>query len=174
MFNSDAPKKFYQDMNPKIVLADYHDAAQAQDLIHLLDLYAHSPMGGGKPLAAGVKLRLVSELAKIPNAFSVLAYVDNRAAGLVNCLQSFSTFKCKPLVNIHDVVVHQDFRRLGLATKMFHKVEAIAIERGCCKLTLEVLARNTIAKKAYTKFGFNPFELSAEHGQALFFEKALY
>ena len=161
-------------MNSKIVLADYHDAAQAQDLVHLLDHYAHSSLGGGKPLAAGVKLRLVSELAKILNAFSVLAYVDSRAVGLVNCFQSFSTFKCKPLVNIHDVVVHEDFRGLGLATKMFHKVEAIANERGCCKLTLEVLTHNTIAKKAYTKFGFSPFELTAEYGQALFFEKLLY
>jgi ribosomal protein S18 acetylase RimI-like enzyme len=161
-------------MNFKIALADYHDAAQAQDLIRLLDHYAQSPMGGGKPLAADVKPRLVRELAKIPNAFSVLAYVDNRAAGLMNCFQNFSTFKCKPLVNIHDVVVHEDFRRLGLATKMFHEVETIAVERGCCKLTLEVLTRNSIAIKAYTKFGFNPFELSTEHGQALFFEKVLY
>ena len=53
------------------------------------------------------------------------------------------------------------------------KVTEIARERGCCKLTLEVLERNHAAQKAYRSFGFAPYELAPETGMAMFWEKKL-
>ena len=38
-------------------------------------------------------------------------------------------------------------------------VEEIALERNCCKLTLEVLEKNYIAINSYKKFGFNQYQL---------------
>jgi ribosomal protein S18 acetylase RimI-like enzyme len=160
-------------MHSKVIIADYANPQQANDLVMLLEHYALDPMRGNKPLAASVKQNLASELAKIPNAISILCYVNNNAAGLLNCFQGFSTFKCKPLINIHDVIVHSQYRGQGLSTQMLDVVEQLAIDRGCCKLTLEVLTENTLAKHAYTKFGFNPYQIGAENGHALFLEKPL-
>lgn len=102
------------DLNIKIVQADYSNSQHAKDIGDLLNAYALDPMGGGKALEERVKSSLASELARIPCAFSILCYVDDKAAGLVNCFQSFSTFQCKPLINIHDVTVNNEYRGIGL------------------------------------------------------------
>ena len=135
--------------------------------------YACEPIVGGEPLSSHVRENLVAELAKLPGAFSVLAYVDSQAAGLVNCMMGFSTFKCKPLVNIHDVTVDQAFRGRKLCQKMFDEVQRVAMERGCCKLTLEVLDGNVAAKKAYKNFGFQADKVAPVNGIALFWQKVI-
>jgi ribosomal protein S18 acetylase RimI-like enzyme len=160
-------------MNIDLVTVDYDDPQQAEDLVYLLDSYAQDSMGGGEPLAQTTKENLAMSLSKVPNAFSVICYVDGQAAGLINCFEAFSTFKCKPLVNIHDVAVLSEFRGLGISQKMLMKVEQIANEKGCCKLTLEVLEGNKVAKNAYVKFGFAGYELDPKMGQAQFWEKEL-
>jgi len=48
--------------------------------------------------------------------------VNGIAAGLVTCFELFSTFSCKPLINIHDVIVLKKFRGNGLSQKMLKKV----------------------------------------------------
>ena len=157
----------------EIIEADYSNEKHCRDIPLLIDIYASDPMGGGKPLAKEVKNNLVSELAKIAGAFSILAYIDGKAAGLINCFQGFSTFSCKPLINIHDVIVLDEYRGKGLSLSMLQKVEEIAIAKGCCKLTLEVLSNNAVAKSAYKKFGFDDYELHPNAGTALFWQKAL-
>jgi ribosomal protein S18 acetylase RimI-like enzyme len=156
-----------------ILRADYHNASHAKAVSYLLNCYAEDPMGGGKPLSLEVKTNLAAKLAEQGNAFSVLCYVDGQATGLINCFFGFSTFKCKPLVYIHDVVVIGNHRGLGLSQKMLDEVERIAREKECCKLTLEVLEGNEIAKNAYLKFGFSGYELDPKMGKALFWEKVL-
>jgi ribosomal protein S18 acetylase RimI-like enzyme len=152
---------------------NYRDAQQAQDMLFLLESYALDPMGGATPLSQTVKHNLATELAKLPHAFSVICYVEDKPAGLVNCFEAFSTFKCKPLINIHDVVVSAEYRGLGISQKMLQHVENIAIQKGCCKVTLEVLEGNHVAKNAYLKFDFAGYELDPKMGKALFWEKPL-
>ncbi|OOZ42911.1 GNAT family N-acetyltransferase [Solemya elarraichensis gill symbiont] len=141
-------------MKLEIIQADYSNKKHRGDIPMLLDAYASGPMVGGTPLKAKVKQNLVHELSRRPYAFSVIAYVDECPAGLVNCFEAFSTFACKPLANIHDVMVLNKYRGNGICQKMLEKVESIAIARGCSKLTLEVLTNNDAAKAAYEKFGF--------------------
>ena len=160
-------------MDIEIIEADYCDSRQAGDLAYLLNCYACDPMGGGAPLDEEVMSSLAAELARRPHAFSILAYVNGEPAGLINCFEGFSTFKCKPLVNIHDVVVLGDYRGQGLSQRMMAKVEDIARQRGCCKLTLEVLEGNRAAQRAYLHYGFRGYQLDPETGHALFWEKPL-
>ena len=160
-------------MNIEIILADYNDPAHQAAIIELLDEYARDPMGGAKGLSDWTKENLPAALAGTANAFSILALADGTPAGLINCFQTLSTFKCKPLVNIHDVMVSRVFRGKGLSTAMLAKVEETARQRGCCKLTLEVLEGNTIARKSYRKFGFQGYELDPAMGKAMFWEKPL-
>ncbi|RZL62933.1 MAG: hypothetical protein EOP81_14675 [Variovorax sp.] len=85
-----------------IFLADYRNPAHAAALVGLLDAYANDPAGGGTPLTADVKQGLPTALAARPQAYSVLAFDDDAPVGLVNCIEGFSTFACRPLVNVHD------------------------------------------------------------------------
>lgn len=160
-------------MDVEIIQADYTDPRQSKDLIFVLNAYASDPMGGGTPLSDFAKANLAEKLATLPHAFSILAYVDGEPAGLVNCFETLSSFACKPLINIHDLAVLEKFRGRRLSQRLLEKVEAIARERACCKITLEVLSGNTVAKNAYTKFGFAGYELDPATGHALFWEKAL-
>lgn len=157
----------------QICRADYSNPAHAEAILVMLQHYALDPMGGGKPLSQAVTDTLVSELARRDFAVSVLAFLNGEIVGLINAFEGFSTFACRPLLNIHDVVVLRPHRGLGIAQAMFVEVERIAIERGCCKLTLEVLAHNQPAKQVYRKLGFAPYQFSAETGQAEFWQRPL-
>lgn len=153
--------------------ADLTDAQHANAVVFLLNSYANSPEGGGKPLPEEVQRNLAGTLQQRSEATVVLAFEEDTPAGLVICLEGFSTFSCKPLLNIHDVFVASGYRGQGLARRLFDHVETIAKARGCCKLTLEVLEGNERARAAYTKFGFAGYELDPEMGRALFWEKKL-
>jgi GNAT superfamily N-acetyltransferase len=155
------------------VTADYHNPRHAADIVRLLNAYALDPMGGGKSLPVSVTAILVSELAKRPYAFTVIAYVDDTAVGLINCFEAFSTFAARPLINIHDVVVDKPWRGHGISQLMLDKVEAMAIQKGCCKLTLEILQGNKTAGNAYQKFGFSAYSLDPQMGDAVFWQKWL-
>lgn len=156
-----------------VCLADYRDATQAAALVDLLDAYASDPAGGGKPLGAAVREGLPAALAARPQAFSVLAYDGGQPVGLVNCIEGFSTFACKPLVNVHDVVVLASHRGRRVAQKMFALVEQEARKRGACKLTLEVLSGNAPALRAYEREGFEGYQLDPAFGHAIFLQKKL-
>lgn len=160
-------------MTIEIVQVDYQNPQHAKHMIELLDCYATDPMGGGVALSDYTAQNLVPELAKRPDAFSLIAYVDGQPAGLTNCFEGFSTFACQPLVNIHDVVVASEYRRMGISRLMFDQVETIARNRNCCKLTLEVLEGNSIAQRAYERYGFSHYQLDQNHGSALFWQKHL-
>lgn len=160
-------------MTIEIIVADYNDPVHQAAIVELLDEYARGPMGGAKGLSDWTKENLPAALAGTANAFSILALADGTPAGLINCFQTLSTFKCKPLLNIHDVMVSRALRGKGLSTAMLAKVEEIALQRGCCKLTLEVLEGNSIARKSYKKFGFSGYELDPVLGKAMFWEKPL-
>jgi len=160
-------------MSINLVNVDYLNPQHAQELIYLLDSYAQDPMGGGEGLNQYVKDNLVSELAKLPHALSLICYLDNKPAGLVNCFEAFSSFMCKPIMNIHDVVVLNEFRGKGISQLLLEKVEDVARERGCCKITLEVLEGNKVAQNSYMKFGFAGYELDPTMGKAMFWQKPL-
>jgi len=156
-----------------IVRVDYQNPQQASELVLLLDGYARDPMGGGAPLNQFVKDNLVAELSKRDFGLSLIAYVDNLPAGLLNAFEGFSTFACKPLFNVHDIIVLEAFRGLQLSQLLLQELEKIARARGCCKITLEVLEGNSIAQRAYQKAGFAGYELDPQMGKAMFWQKKL-
>jgi ribosomal protein S18 acetylase RimI-like enzyme len=156
-----------------VLQASYSNPTHAEAIGIVLNHYAEDPMGGGHSLDPELLRRLPEELARRPHAFSVLAFVGGEPAGLVNCFEGFSTFACKPLVNVHDVAVVDKFRGLGLSQKMLQKVEEISRQRGCCKITLEVLEGNAVAQNAYSKFGFAPGMFDPDHGRMQFWIKSL-
>lgn len=160
-------------MSITIIQADYANPVHATALVMLLDAYAQDPMGGGHGLSDFAKTNLVPSLAARPQAYSVLAFVGDQPAGLVNCIEGFSTFACRPLVNVHDVAVLSNYRGQGLAEKMLLLAESLARARGACKLTLEVLSGNAGAARLYERIGFAAYQLDPVMGQARFMQKLL-
>lgn len=157
----------------EIVRARYDDPAHAAALVELLDTYARDPAGGGEPLNDFARENLVDALAARPFVFSVLAFDGETPVGLVNAIEGFSTFACRPLVNVHDVVVMPSHRGRGIAAAMLAEVEAVARGRGACKLTLEVLEGNAAARALYRRLGFAAYQLDPAMGQARFMQKWL-
>ena len=160
----------------RVCRADYANPIHAAAVVKMLDAYARDPMGGGAGLSDHAKAHLVPSLAARPQAFTVLAFDgadEQRPIGLVNCIEGFSTFACRPLVNVHDVAVLEGYRGLRVAEKMLMLAEEIAIQRGACKLTLEVLEGNAGAIKLYRRIGFANYQLGQAMGNAHFLQKRL-
>ena len=166
-----------QSANPiptlSIVRADYGDPAHARALVDMLDAYARDPAGGGHALCDFARENLVLALAIRPQAFSVLAFDGAQVVGLVNCIEGFSSFACRPLVNVHDLAVAASHRGQRVGEQMLALVEQIARERGACKITLEVLSGNLSANKLYARVGFESYQLDPALGQAQFLQKWL-
>ena len=157
----------------QIIKVDFLITKQSKDYVRLLNDYALDVMGGGIELDPRVRKDLAAEIAKRDFMTIFLAYDNEIAIGLLTCIEGFSTFQCRPLMNIHDVYVANNYRKQGISTKLLQSAENLAKQNACCKLTLEVLQGNTTAKIAYQKFGFKGYELHPEIGSALFWEKTL-
>ena len=154
-------------------LADYANPQDAAAVVMLLDAYASDPTGGGEPLSEYTKTHLVTELARRPQAFSLIAWDGDAPVGLVNCIEGFSTFACQTLVNVHDVAVLASHRGRGVGRLLMIEAENQARMRGACKLTLEVLSGNAPAKKLYEAMGFADYQLDPAMGHACFMQKWL-
>lgn len=157
----------------RILINPYADVAHARAIFELLDSYARDPMGGGNGLDPSVRRDLVPELRRRPWAITLLALDGETPVGLLIGMEGFSTFSARPLLNIHDVAVHPDYRNRGVGSALFAEAEKIALKRGCCKLTLEVLSGNERAKRLYERIGFKPYALNPENGVAEFWDKAI-
>lgn len=156
-----------------IQIADLTDPRDASDLVELLDAYAMDLMGGGAPLADSVKSRLAGDLAAFPTSLVLLARMDGIAAGAAVSFLGYSTFAAAPLVNLHDFVVAPRFRSRGVARAMLDRLVEEARDRGCCKITLEVLENNRRARTIYAQAGFEGYELDPAAGKALFLQRKL-
>lgn len=154
-------------------IADLNSTEQASAILSLLGAYATDVMGGGKSLSEFTKANLIIELRKRSDRCVILAWANEQPAGLAICFEGFSTFASQPTLNIHDLFVAPAFRGRGLSLALLKKIETVAAERNCCKLTLEVLEGNHAARHVYKKFGFAGYELNPEMGPALFYEKKL-
>lgn len=142
-------------------------------LLSLLDEYARTPEGGHAPLDPSAMARLPDLLAARAHYAGWLAFIGDQPIGLINCFEGVSTFRARPLLNIHDIVVSADWRGRGIGRALLDAAESGARTRGCCKLTLEVLEGNRRADAVYRACGFRPYELDPAMGRAVFLEKKL-
>lgn len=156
-----------------IITADLSNPIHAKAVVKLLDEYAQDDMGGNCGLSDFVKENLAAELGKRTGAYVILAFASGDPVGLAICFEGFSTFACKPLLNIHDIIVSKNHRGLGISKQLLAKAEEIALSLGCCKLTLEVLEGNLIAQAAYQACGYSGYQLNPNAGKALFWQKKL-
>jgi ribosomal protein S18 acetylase RimI-like enzyme len=138
----------------EIIKCDFNNSVHREQVLFLLDSYMQDPMGGGHPMPEATRSHLLDGLANHGNTFILFALYNGEFIGLVTCFINFSTFKAKPYINIHDVVVLKQFRGMGIGRALLQKIIAIAQERDYCKVTLEVRDDNQNAQGLYKSLGF--------------------
>ena len=138
-----------------VVIADMTRREHSGAFIRLLDEYSRGRTGTGKRLKAEVRKRLVSGLRRQLSSKVYLAVFGNTVVGMEVCFGGYSTFMAAPLVNIHDLIVTDRFRCLGVASALLEYITCSAMAEGCCKVTLEVRADNKAAGALYAKHGFS-------------------
>jgi ribosomal protein S18 acetylase RimI-like enzyme len=156
-----------------IVDADLARSDHAEGVISQLDEYSRDEVANCRALPEDVKRDLVPGLRAHPGTYVFLAYDEDRAIGVAVCFLGFSTFAARRLMNVHDLAVTPAHRGRGIARMLLERVEERARELGCCKLTLEVQENNVRAKRLYARLGFAGYELAADAGHALFWQKKL-
>jgi ribosomal protein S18 acetylase RimI-like enzyme len=137
-----------------VLLADLSNANHQSAIVELLDMYSRDEFGDERPLAEFARANLIPGLIRHGGARVFLAYDADRPVGLALCLLGFSSFKAKPLLNIHDIAVTPEARGQGVGRELLAAVEEHARGLGCCKVTLEVRSDNTRAMAAYRRAGF--------------------
>lgn len=137
---------------------DFTSADHCAALCELEAAYMRDPMGGGAPHTDRQKLRLLDGIESHPRSVAMFVTEDGRIAGLAVAFINFSTFHARPMMNLHDIVIHPDFRGHGLGRMLLKKMEEVAREKGCAKITLEVREDNRPALSLYEKEGFRDTE----------------
>lgn len=139
-----------------VLRADLNDPRHGDDLLAMLDHYARHPMGQSAPLADDVRARLIPALRDHPTTVALLAYDGAAPVGVALCFLAFSSFRARPILNIHDFAVHEDARGQGVGRQLMEAVFEAARQLGCCRVTLEVAVENEPAKRLYLRTGFEP------------------
>lgn len=137
--------------------ADFDDPVHRMGLVEIIDSYASDPVGGGSPLAEDVRRALIPGLRKHPSARVLLAFTNGGPVGAAICFLGFSTFRARPLLNIHDLAVLPEWRGRGVGRRLLEAAEERARREGCCRLTLEVQEDNLRARGLYERFGFTDY-----------------
>lgn len=148
------------------------DAADAAAVVELLDSYASDPKGGSTPLPPDVRRRLVPALRAHPTTLVLLAFDGGQPVGLAIGFWGLSSFRARPLLNIHDLAVRPGHRGKGVGRALLSAAEERARARDCCKLTLEVQDDNLPARRLYERFGFEDVRYG-DSGPTRFLGKSL-
>lgn len=135
-------------------LAEMDDPDDRARLEAMLEAYAVDILGDPTGLEPEILREAIPGLAAMPGAFALLAFLGDAVAGMALCLPSYSTFRARPVVNIHDLAVHAEYRGRGVGAALLQRTEREARDRGCCKVTLEVRADNTAARRLYHRLGY--------------------
>ena len=144
--------------NIRVELCDFDNREHTDKFTELLNHYMEDPMGDATPLDENQQAKLLKELSSNPKAFVLLLFYEDNIVGFSTLFELFSTFKVKPYLYIHDFVIYGDYRGKGLGHSLMDGVVDLAVQRDCCKITLEVRSDNPPAQKLYENCGFKPCE----------------
>lgn len=156
----------------EILEADLSNAQHCEAVAQLVNVLAlEAPPH--ESLSAEVLNEMPRGLQAFPTSLTLLAQVEDEFAGVAVCYWGYSTFRAKPLINIHDVAVKPTHRRRGIARALMQEVENRARAKGCCKITLEVDQDNENAQRLYADLGFLGQTNAAMPSAAFFWHKPL-
>lgn len=92
----------------------------------------------------------------------LVAKIDGKIVGYTSCIIGYNLFDAKhPFMTLWWVCTHPDYRRMGVATKLFEHIEKIAKENNCelIYFTSEMYRKD--AHAFYEKMGYDQNESKA-------------
>ncbi len=134
---------------------DFSDKNHRKAFVELMNGYAMHPMGLGHSLDIELMDKTIAHLKVNSSYRGIMIKKDNEFVGLANCFINFSTFKAKPLLNIHDFIIHNNQHGKGYGQFLMKEVEEMAQANNCCRINLEVRNDNPAAMKLYQNMGYN-------------------
>ncbi|HPN47604.1 MAG TPA: GNAT family N-acetyltransferase, partial [Bacteroidales bacterium] len=126
-------------------LCRWDNSRQTGAFLSLLNHYMADPMGNYPPLDGAEQQKLLADLSTHPTVEVLLMSLSGEYIGMTTFFVNYSTFRLKPYIYIHDVVVHKTQRNRGYGQSMIKELVRLAQERDYCKLTLEVRNDNPAA-----------------------------
>ncbi|QGY45045.1 GNAT family N-acetyltransferase [Maribellus comscasis] len=141
-------------MRKRIVQVDLNDRRHCDALLRLLNDYMLDEMGIGEAMPTDLGPKIINGLKNHPAYIGFFVCIDDNFAALANCNLNFSTWKAKPLINIHDFIVCPNYRKLGVGLFLLNEIAVYATEKGYYRINLEVRNDNYKAQNLYRKAGF--------------------
>lgn len=124
------------------------------DFRTLLKTYMTDQMGRGQTPGEIIIRQSLQGVMQHPTSSVYFAYIEQVCAGMAVCFEAYATFLASPALNIHDLIVVPEFRRLGVARAILQYIEEDCRARAIGKLTLEVRSDNFPAQDLYKGQGF--------------------
>ena len=84
---------------------------------------------------------------------------DGKILGMVSLLYSISTALGGKVAILEDMIIHQDYRQMGLGKELLGEAIRFSKKRNCLRLTLLTDFNNDAAIQFYQKFGFKKSEM---------------
>lgn len=98
---------------------------------------------------------LYKEVNQQSNYRFLVAKVNNKIVGYTSAIMAYNLFDGKrPFMTLWWVCTHPNYRRQGVATKLFNRIEEIAIENNCEVIYFTSEVERTGAHKFYENMGY--------------------
>lgn len=89
-----------------------------------------------------------------PRFTALVAERDGLAAGGVILLEGYSSWAAAPTLIVHDLFIEPEQRGAGIGRHLLAAAARVAVERGCCRVDVNVVGWNQPARDFYHSLGF--------------------
>jgi len=126
------------------------DSGEILRLLHLLAAFE------GEPGAVATTEETIRADAFGPGRRfeALLAEAGGAVQGMVVLYPAYSSWRGAPTLMVHDLFVEEASRGTGTGEKLLAAAAALAVERGCCRLDVNVVAWNDSGRRFYERLGF--------------------
>lgn len=127
--------------------------AQAGDVPVILEMLTELAAFEGGAVSATQADLMRDGFGDRPLFEALLAETDGQALGLLVFIPLYSSWQGKKAVMIHDLYVREAARGQGAGKALVTEVMRLAVERGCCRVEVNVLEWNAKARAFYEGLG---------------------
>ena len=130
--------------------------AVSSDAARILDLLSQLAAFEGEPDSLSMDEATLRRDAFGPRPLIevLLAEIGSEVRGMLILYQSYSSWRGAPALVIHDLFVEEMARNSGAGKALVKEAAKMAMDRGACRLDVNVLGWNEPARKFYESLGF--------------------
>ncbi len=112
--------------------------------------------------SASIASNVVNQLFELPYFIGFISYVSDEAAAFSVCFESYSTYRAKKVLNIHDFMVSSVYRGGGVGRALLNGIERYCRENEYLKITLEVDGGNIVAQSLYSSCDYQDYQVASK------------